>query len=306
MRRRTCWAPRRSTRPPLPLADAYARPGRGPAAGAAAGAGGMDGARAGRPLRPGFARRNACSAPGEEGASGGCWRPACAASTTPTPRCGATTPSPGGRPARGRCWPSPTGPVRRRCLGSPLPSPVRKECGPCARRRRTCRPLPNRPNACGRRWPSPWSAPVRPSAPRPKNAAGRSANSTRPVCWSSMPSSPAGDVVGAVQVGDGAVGLYHEDGTCLVLGEADHGAYASETRFLTTPRIDEGLAGPGRRRRAAGAACYCDDDRRGRRRLLPGEDAAGRAVRRRRRGGADGGPGRAAAGRPARPGSGPK
>ncbi len=56
-------------------------------------------------------------------------------------------------------------------------------------------------------------------------------------------SGPAGDVVGAVQVGDGAVGLYHEDGSCLILGEADHGAYASETRFLTTPRIEERLEG---------------------------------------------------------------
>jgi hypothetical protein len=54
---------------------------------------------------------------------------------------------------------------------------------------------------------------------------------------------PAGDVVGALQVGDGAIGLYHDDGTCLVLGAADHGAYASETRFLTTPGIDEGLKG---------------------------------------------------------------
>ncbi len=51
----------------------------------------------------------------------------------------------------------------------------------------------------------------------------------------------AGDMVGAVQIGDGAIGLYHDDGTCIILGEADHGAYASETRFLTTPRIDEGL-----------------------------------------------------------------
>ena len=53
--------------------------------------------------------------------------------------------------------------------------------------------------------------------------------------------APEADVVAALQVGDGAVGLYHDDGTCMILGEADHGTYASETRFLTTPRIDEGL-----------------------------------------------------------------
>jgi len=54
-------------------------------------------------------------------------------------------------------------------------------------------------------------------------------------------SGAGGDVIGALQVGDGAIGLYHDDGTCQVLGQADHGAYASETRFLTTPRIDEEL-----------------------------------------------------------------
>jgi hypothetical protein len=49
------------------------------------------------------------------------------------------------------------------------------------------------------------------------------------------------DLVGALQVGDGAVGLYTGPGACRVLGEADHGAYSSETRFLTTPGIEEEL-----------------------------------------------------------------
>jgi hypothetical protein len=49
------------------------------------------------------------------------------------------------------------------------------------------------------------------------------------------------DLVGALQVGDGAIGLYTGSGACRVLGEADHGAYSSETRFLTTPGIDEEL-----------------------------------------------------------------
>lgn len=46
------------------------------------------------------------------------------------------------------------------------------------------------------------------------------------------------DFVGAIQIGDGAVGLFQEDDTCTVLGVADHGEYSSETRFLTTPGIE--------------------------------------------------------------------
>ena len=87
-------------------------------------------------------------------------------------------------------------------------------------------------------------------------------------------------MVGAFQVGDGAVGLYHDDGTCVILGEADHGAYASETRFLTTPRIDEGLESRAVVAVPTWAPSRRHDDRRRRRRLLPGEDAAGGIVRR--------------------------
>jgi hypothetical protein len=46
------------------------------------------------------------------------------------------------------------------------------------------------------------------------------------------------DLVAAIQVGDGAVGIYTADGTCTLLGTADHGEYSSETRFLTTPNIE--------------------------------------------------------------------
>jgi len=46
------------------------------------------------------------------------------------------------------------------------------------------------------------------------------------------------DLVGAIQVGDGAVGIYCEDGSCTLMGIADHGEYSSETRFLTTPNIE--------------------------------------------------------------------
>jgi hypothetical protein len=49
------------------------------------------------------------------------------------------------------------------------------------------------------------------------------------------------DLIGALQVGDGVIGLYSGPGACRVLGEADHGAYGSETRFLTTPGIEEEL-----------------------------------------------------------------
>ena len=46
------------------------------------------------------------------------------------------------------------------------------------------------------------------------------------------------ELVGAIQIGDGAVGIYVEDGTCTLLGVPDHGEYSSETRFLTTPNIE--------------------------------------------------------------------
>lgn len=46
------------------------------------------------------------------------------------------------------------------------------------------------------------------------------------------------DFVGALQVGDGAVGLLTDDDTCTLLGVADHGEYSSETRFLTTAYIE--------------------------------------------------------------------
>ena len=44
--------------------------------------------------------------------------------------------------------------------------------------------------------------------------------------------------IGALQVGDGAIGVYM-GGECVVLGESDSGAYSGETRFLTTFEIDE-------------------------------------------------------------------
>jgi hypothetical protein len=42
------------------------------------------------------------------------------------------------------------------------------------------------------------------------------------------------DVVGALQVGDGVIGVYTKDGTCTVMGIADHGEFSSETVFLTS------------------------------------------------------------------------
>jgi Protein phosphatase 2C len=42
------------------------------------------------------------------------------------------------------------------------------------------------------------------------------------------------DLLAALQVGDGAIGAYTGPGSCRVLGDADHGAFASETQFLTT------------------------------------------------------------------------
>jgi hypothetical protein len=52
--------------------------------------------------------------------------------------------------------------------------------------------------------------------------------------------APLGDggLVGTIQIGDGAVGIYLGDETCTLLGVADHGQYSSETRFLTTPNIE--------------------------------------------------------------------
>jgi hypothetical protein len=49
-------------------------------------------------------------------------------------------------------------------------------------------------------------------------------------------------LVGAIQVGDGAIGVYTEDDVCRLLGVADHGQYSSETCFLTTPHIEEQFA----------------------------------------------------------------
>src|SRR5262249_36436136 len=49
------------------------------------------------------------------------------------------------------------------------------------------------------------------------------------------------DLVGALQVGDGAVSLYTGPGACLVLGDADRGTFASETHFLTTPGLEDDL-----------------------------------------------------------------
>jgi hypothetical protein len=46
------------------------------------------------------------------------------------------------------------------------------------------------------------------------------------------------DLVAAFQVGDGTVGLFTREGTCSVLGDADHGNYSSETVFLTTPGVE--------------------------------------------------------------------
>ncbi|MBI1832570.1 MAG: protein phosphatase 2C domain-containing protein [Planctomycetes bacterium] len=42
-----------------------------------------------------------------------------------------------------------------------------------------------------------------------------------------------GGLVGAFQIGDGAIGILTDDDACHVLGVADHGQYSSETRFLT-------------------------------------------------------------------------
>jgi hypothetical protein len=46
------------------------------------------------------------------------------------------------------------------------------------------------------------------------------------------------ELVGSIQIGDGAVGILDDDGACTLLGVPDHGEYSSETRFLTTPNIE--------------------------------------------------------------------
>jgi hypothetical protein len=53
-----------------------------------------------------------------------------------------------------------------------------------------------------------------------------------------LPDAPHACTIGALQVGDGAVGVYLGD-QCVVLGESDSGAYSGETRFLTTFEIEE-------------------------------------------------------------------
>jgi hypothetical protein len=49
------------------------------------------------------------------------------------------------------------------------------------------------------------------------------------------------DLVAGLQVGDGAIALLCAPGNCEVLGDADHGEFSSETRFLTTPNIADEL-----------------------------------------------------------------
>jgi len=50
------------------------------------------------------------------------------------------------------------------------------------------------------------------------------------------------DVVGSIQIGDGTIGVCYreEEGSpaCTVLGDADHGEFSSETRFLTSPNLE--------------------------------------------------------------------
>jgi len=42
------------------------------------------------------------------------------------------------------------------------------------------------------------------------------------------------DLLAAIQVGDGAIGVYTDDGACTLMGIADHGEYSSETVFMTS------------------------------------------------------------------------
>ncbi len=52
-----------------------------------------------------------------------------------------------------------------------------------------------------------------------------------------------GDLVAAIQVGDGLIGVCSDRGACSVLGTADHGSFAGETQFLTTPGLELDLPG---------------------------------------------------------------
>ena len=47
------------------------------------------------------------------------------------------------------------------------------------------------------------------------------------------------DIVASIQIGDGAIGVLDGEGECTVLGDADHGEFTGETRFLVTPGIEE-------------------------------------------------------------------
>ena len=51
------------------------------------------------------------------------------------------------------------------------------------------------------------------------------------------------DVVASIQIGDGAIGVFHGEGECSVLGDADHGEFTGETRFLITPGIEDEFQG---------------------------------------------------------------
>lgn len=51
-----------------------------------------------------------------------------------------------------------------------------------------------------------------------------------------------GQLCASLQVGDGAIALYHDDETLTLLGEADHGEHSSETRFLTTSGVENSLS----------------------------------------------------------------
>jgi hypothetical protein len=46
------------------------------------------------------------------------------------------------------------------------------------------------------------------------------------------------DLVGAIQVGDGTIGVLTDDDVCTIMGVSDYGEFSSETRFLTTPDIE--------------------------------------------------------------------
>lgn len=46
------------------------------------------------------------------------------------------------------------------------------------------------------------------------------------------------DLIAAIQVGDGAIGIRTADGIVVRLGIPDHGQFSSETKFLTTPGME--------------------------------------------------------------------